>query len=106
MVWRHHGMIEIVRRLVRHPQLFHDSPGGLVLVGGESHPFAQPEFAEGHGQHRPGPLCRQPLAPMGPGQAPAHFHARGEMSLDRGLVKSDEANARCNVCFRQPCLTQ
>src|SRR5690242_13207464 len=80
-------MVEVIPRIVGHPELLHDPPRPPVPDGRERHDLA---FRGGH--HGPCALGRQSPAPMLRGQPPADLDARREVRLERGDRKPDPAD--------------
>jgi hypothetical protein len=84
---------EVVQRRVGHAEAPHDSLGPSIGDGSERHDLGQPKVAEGVGQGGVASLGGVAMAPIGAGETPANFHARGEAGLpawDREANEADE----------------
>ena len=92
MVGRKVRMVEIVRRIVRHAELFHDAARAQVAYGREGDDLLEADVLESHtkgGTRRP---RWHSHAPMGERQTPPDLHAGAARDGERGVRESRVAD--------------
>jgi len=92
MALRQARMIEIVRGIVRHAELFHYPPGSHVAWHCECDNLVQCQAFEAVTQCRASAFGGQPLAPVGRPQSPGDFDAGRKVRQETRHVQPDEAD--------------
>ena len=87
MAWVQLGMVEIIRFVMRHAELFHNPARAGIGGDCEGDNLRKTELGETEIKRGIGRLRRIALTPIIFGDAPADFHARGKM---RGETRHDE----------------
>jgi len=85
-------MVEVVGRVVAHPQLLHDPLGAQVGRRREGHELLETQRAEGVSEYRTRSFGGQPLTPVVPRQPPPDLDRRRERRLERHRVEADETD--------------
>ena len=75
-------MIEVVRRIVRHPDLLHHAARWDILFRCEGDDFFQSESFEGVCENRARSFCCESAIPMRGGKPPQDLDARREMRVE------------------------
>src|ERR1700691_3667000 len=86
------GVVEVIHRMVGHPQFLHDPPGSPVVDAGERDDFTETEGLEAETQRGPGGLGGVAETPVMMRQPPAHLHGRSEMGPECRTAETDETN--------------
>src|SRR3954468_25081320 len=91
---RHARVVEIVGRIVRHPDPAHDRAGAYVGRRGERDELLGTQLAERVGGARERRLGRVPLSPVVGREPPADLDAGREMRVEGRHDQPDEADER------------
>jgi len=83
-------MLEILSRIVRHPQLLHHPPRADVCLCGERHYACQPKLLESVAHHLPRPFGSQPLTPMRTRKPSPNLNRRHKRRIERRYRKPDK----------------
>src|SRR5919198_5860303 len=89
------GMVEVVGRVVRHPDALHDSLRPHVADCREGDDLVEAEIVEAECEGCASAFGRISLAPMVAREPPADLHRRGEADLKPRLCETDEADEGC-----------
>src|SRR6266567_8316130 len=105
MTRRQLGMVEIVNRIVRHAELFHDAAGGPVGGNREGYDFCSAQTFKCVLRHTARPFRRQASIPMLRRQSPPNLDAGSEVRLEvrnRQADESDESTIETQLGREQP----
>ena len=106
--WGKSGMIEVIRGVARHAELFHHPARADVCGHSQGHDFGKLQMFEPVAQRGAGAFGGQAAIPMLESEAPADLDAGGEVRLEGRVRKSDEADQFAGVAKfggeeREPC---
>src|SRR5690348_14437167 len=85
------GVVEIVRGVAGHSELFHDPARAQVRGHGEGHDFGEVEGLEAVLHDRAGAFGGESTPPTGRIEPPPDLHAGGEASLKGRNGEADES---------------
>jgi hypothetical protein len=90
-------VLEIVRRITGHANLFHDAPRAPVRRNRERNDFRELQFVEPESEDGPRAFRGQPLSPKLRAQSPADLDAWSEGRLKGRVDHADEADEPASV---------